>query len=104
MIDFSSFWGVLGRFLDVFGGLGESFGRSWGGLGGSLAALEASWEALGGSGGHLGSILGGLESPWVVKSRFRASKPLCTTAFGGAKGGQDEAKMGPKTDKNRSQK
>ena len=77
-----------------------SFGRSWGGLGGSVAALEASWEALGGSGGRLGSILGGLESPWVVKGRFRASKAQRIPSFGGAKGSQDEVKMGPKTDKN----
>ena len=94
----------MGRFLVVFGGLGESFGRSCGGLGGSVAALEASWEALGGSGGRPGSILGGLESPWVVKGRFRANKSRRPAAFGGAKGGQDEVKMGPKTDKNRCQK
>ena len=66
--------------------------------------MGGSWEALGGSGGRLGSILGGLESPWVVKGRFRASKVLRIPSFGGAKGGQDEVKMGPNTDKNRCQK
>ena len=69
-----------------------------------MAALEASWEALGGSGGRLGSILGGLESPWVVKGRFRARALLRTPSFGGSKGGQDEAKMGPKRHQNRCQK
>ena len=61
-----------------------------------MAALEASWDAREGSGGRLGSILGGLESPWVVKGRFRASKLLRSPSFRGAKGGQNDAKMGSK--------
>ena len=97
MIDFWSLWGCVGS---IFG----RFGASWGVFWKSWRVLGGSWEALGGSGGRLGSILGGLESPWVVQGRFRASKLLHTTSFSGPKGGQDEAKMGPKTDQNRSQK
>ena len=90
---FCRFGGVLGRFVVVLGLLGGSFG-----------CLGGSWEALEGSGGRLGSILGGLESPWVVKGRFRASELLRSPSFGRANGGQDEAKMEPKTDKNRCRK
>ena len=97
MIDFWSFWGCVGSIFGRFGASWGVFWRSWRVLGGS-------WEALGGSGGRLGSILGGLESPWVVKGRFRASELLRSPSFGRAKGGQDEAKMEPKTDKNRCQK
>ena len=53
MIDFWSFWGVLGRFLVVLGLLGGSFGGlggSWAALGRLLGGLEAvldrSWAAL----------------------------------------------------------
>ena len=97
MIDFWSFWGCVGSILC-------RFGASWGVLWRSWRVLDGSWEALGGSGGRLGSILGGIESPWVDFVEFRASKVLCIPTFRGAKGGQDEAKMGPKTDQNRSQK
>ena len=97
MIDFWSFWGCLGS---IFGRLGASCGVFWR----PWRVLGGSWEALAGSGGRLGSILGGLESPWVVKGRFRASKALRSPTFRGAKGGRDEVKLGPETDKNRSQK
>ena len=97
MIDFWPFWVCVGSILGRFGASGGVFWRSWRVLGGS-------WEALGGSGGRLGSILGGIETPWVDFVDFRASKVLSTPSFGEAKGGQDEAKMEPKTDKNRCQK
>ena len=35
---------------------------------------------------------------------FRASGPLPTPSFGRVKGGQDEVKIGPKTDQNRCRK
>ena len=97
MIDFLSFWGCVGSICGRFGAAWVVFWRSWRVLGGS-------WEALGGSGGRLGSILGGLESPWVVEGHVRPNKDPCRGRIGGSKGGQDEAKMGPKTDQNRSQK
>ena len=97
MIDFGSFWGRVGS---IFGRLGASWGIFWR----SWRVLGGSWEALRGSGGRLGSFLGGIESPWVVKGRFRASKALRIPSFGGVKGGQDEAKIGPKRHQNRCQK
>ena len=82
----------------------DRFGASWGVFWRSWRVLGGSWEALGGSGGRLGSILDSIESPWVVKGRFRLPRVLRTMSFGGAKGGQDEAKIWPKTDQNRNQK
>ena len=76
MIDFWSFWGVLGRFLLLLGGLGE-------GLGG------------------LGAVLGRHGSPRVNFVDFSVSKVLRAPSFWGAKGGQDGAKIEPKTDQNR---
>ena len=84
----------------MFGRLGASWGVFWR----SWRVLGGSWEALGGSGGRLGSILGGIESPWVVEGHVRASRVPCTGSIGGSKGGQDEAKMGPKRHQNRCQK
>ena len=90
MIDFDRFVSVLGRFLVVW----ELLGGSFGGLGGS-------WAALGRLLGGLGAVLGRHGSPRVNFVDFRASKVLSTPSFGGAKGGQDEAKIGPKRDQNR---
>ena len=97
MIDFWSFWGCAGSILGRFGASWGVFWRSWRVLGGS-------WEALGGSGGRLGSILGGLESPWVVEGHVRPSRVPCPGRIGGSQGGLDFAKIGLKTEPNRSQK
>ena len=96
-VDFWLFWGCLGSIIGRFGVSWGVFWRSWRVLGGS-------WEALGGSGGCLGSILGGIESPWVVKGHVRANRVPWRGCIGGSKGGQDEAKMGPKRHQNRCQK
>jgi len=94
MIDFWSFWGCVGSICGRVWASWGVFWRSWRVSGGS-------WEALGGSGGRLESILGGIESPWVVEGHFGPSKVHCGNRIGGSKGGQDEAKMGPKKDQNR---
>ena len=96
MIDFWSFWGCVGS---IFGRVGASWG-SFGGLGGSWAAL--------------GRLLGGLEAvldrSWAVLSRHRLLRvvlgpPACARkSHWGVQGGQDEPKIGPKTDQNRCQK
>jgi hypothetical protein len=45
----------------------------------------------------LGGVLGGLVVVLDLLVDFRASKPLRIPSFGGAKGDQDEVKMGAKT-------
>ena len=97
MIDFWSFWGCVGSIFAPFGGSWGSFGGSWGGLGGS-------WAPLGRLLGGLGAVLGRHGSPRVNFVDFRASKLLRAPSFGVSKGGQDEAKMGPKRHQNRCQK
>ena len=87
-----------------FWSFGRSSGGSWGGLGASCAPLRASWEAPGGSGGRPGSVLGGLMVVLDLWGDFRANKVLRMPSFGGVKGGQDEVKIGAKTDQNRCQK
>ena len=87
-----------------FWSFGRSFGESWGGLGGSWVPLRASWEALGVSGGRLGSVFGRLGRHGSLRVVFRARAVLRTPSFGESKGGQDGAKIAPKTDPNRRQK
>ena len=80
----------MGRFLVVLGLLGRSFG----GLGGS-------WAPLGRLLGGLGAVLGRHGSPRVNFVNLRASRALRIPTFEGAKGGQDEVKIGLKTHQNR---
>ena len=97
MIDFWSFWGCLGSIFARFGG-------SEGGLGGSFGDLGEPWTPLGGLLGRLGRVLARLRSSWVVKGQERAIRVDWIGDRGRPKGGQDEVKMGPKTDQNRSKK
>ena len=93
MMYFGSFWGCVGS---IFG----RFGASWGVFWRSWRVLEALGRLLGG----LGAVLGRHGSPRVNFVDFRASKLRSTPSFGRSKGGQDEAKMGPKRHQNRCQK
>ena len=92
MIDFWSFWGVLGRFLVVLGLLGGSFG----GLGGSWAAL--------------GRLLGGLEAvldrSWAALSRqgsilliLGPARPYVEAPFEGPRGAKMRPKWSPRRTK-----
>ena len=96
----------------------RGLGGLWGSLGGSWRALGSMLGRFGGSEGLLGDLLEVLGGSWVV---LRASESVLKPSwavmgrlgsFGnqefalhrgiwGHKRGQDEAKIGPKTDQNR---
>ena len=87
------------RFGEGFGLNFGRFGGSEGVLGGLLGGLG---KLLGGLGGILGgpeAVLGRLGSSWVVKGHFGVRGLRQTAAFGRPKGGQDEAKIGPRRPK-----
>ena len=79
-VDFWSFWGVLGGLLEVLEGLGRLLGGSWGVLGASWGRLGPSWVVR------------------VVLSSTRWAEPRHLGRFWDPKGGQDGAKMEPKSD------
>ena len=103
----SSFVCVFVRFLIVWRVSWVDFGSFWGVLGGSWAPLGASWRGLGGSWRHLGRSWGRLGRSWVglANSRSFLSQQVAALRLVWAPfGGQDGAKMAPKTDQNRCQK
>ena len=88
--DLQRFWAISG----VLGTLLGALGRSWGSLG---ALLGRSWDALGASWAPLGRLLGALgrllDATW---------KKSCWNLFFGLQlGGQNPAKLAPKSSKNR---
>ena len=88
----------------VLGGQFDHLGSHFGHLGGHFGHLGRHFGHLEGHFWRLGSLLGPPESPWVVEDQKRASKDRWGSSLGAPKGGQDEAKMGPKRHQNRCQK
>ena len=95
---------ALGALLGGFWPLLAALGGSWAALG---PLLGGSWAALGPLLGALGPLLAALGRSWAAlgttcKNHGKIDAKM--TPFGLPKGGQNGAKIDPKTDQNRRQK